>query len=256
MKIDKPRLRNALRKLQQVPYDRADSANVAMAPQEMLDFLAMLAGLKPVCLVGRGFDDPKWTAGVEALALGMKLHVMRGAAWDAEPENDGFPDWYSEIAGALSVPQEAVYICKRRPVARELEAVSAAGEIAMDQEAGLLGYPLCCVREHYQGQRKFGEAITLMLRRISGGDEEEMKRIVREDDGMSPETEAERTLLDEATAHRPAPFTNVNMCVSCAGDPGGPAMRMSQQYKALARAVSPDLALEIATSHGVLRGGS
>ncbi len=216
----------------------------------------MLVGLKPVCLVGRGFDDPKWMAGVEAIAREMKLHVMRGAQWDAEPENAGLPDWYSEIAGALSVPQEVVYICKRRPVAGELEAVSATGEITMDQEAGLLGYPLCCVREHYQGQRKFGEAITLMLRRISGGDEEEMKRIVREDDGMSPETEEERTLLAVGAVRRWAPFTSVNMCVSCAGDPGSPAMRVSHQYEVLAHAVSPDLALKIATYQGVRRDGS
>ena len=256
MKIDKPRLRNAFRKLRQVPYDRADPANVPMAPQEILDFLAMLAGLKPVCLVGRGFDDPKWVAGVEALAREMKLHVMRGPQWHAEPELAGLPDWYSEIAGALPVPQEAVYICKLRTVASEVQAVCATGEISMDHEARLLGYPRCCVREHYRGNRKFDEAFTLMLRRVSGGDEEEMKRIVREDVGMSPETEKEMTLLAEATVQRPAPFTSVNMCVPCAGDPGSPAMRVSHQYEALAHAVSLELASEIATYQGVRRGGS
>ena len=56
-----------------------------------------------------------------------------------------------------------------------------------------------------------------MLRRVCGGKEEEMKRIVREDVGMNPETEEEKTLLAEATVLQPAPFTSVNMCVLCAG---------------------------------------
>jgi hypothetical protein len=46
--IDRSRLRQALRKLREIPFSRDDLSNVATAPQEMLDFLAMLAGLKPV----------------------------------------------------------------------------------------------------------------------------------------------------------------------------------------------------------------
>ena len=98
MNIDKPRLRNALKKLRQVPLDHTNPANVAMAPQEMLDYLAMLAGLKPVCLVGRGFDDSDWVAGVERLAREMRLQVVNGAKWHAESEHAGLPDWYSDVA--------------------------------------------------------------------------------------------------------------------------------------------------------------
>ena len=52
--VDKPRLRNALKKLRRIPFDRGDPYNQAIAPQEMLDFLAMISGLKPVVLIGRG----------------------------------------------------------------------------------------------------------------------------------------------------------------------------------------------------------
>lgn len=215
MKIDKPRLRNALKKMRRVPFDHTDPINVAMAPQEMLDYLAMLAGLKLVCLVGRGFDDPDWVAGVERLAREMRLQVVNGLEWDAEPEHAGLPDWYSDVAPTDPSPRQVVYICKSQAVAREVRAVCDMGKIAMEDEARLLGYPPCCVRDHYRRNRMFDEALMLMFQRISGGDEEEMKRIVREDVGVSPETEWEKSLLAEATVHRPAPFTSVNMCASC-----------------------------------------
>ena len=50
--MNKPVLRNALKKLRAVPFDRNEYANVMIAPQEMLDFLAMVAGIKPVYLLG------------------------------------------------------------------------------------------------------------------------------------------------------------------------------------------------------------
>ena len=76
MSVNKPRLRSALKKLRQVRFDRSDSANVGMAPQEMLDFPAMLAGLKPVCLVGRGFDDPDWVGLLKYEYRGPVLSVF------------------------------------------------------------------------------------------------------------------------------------------------------------------------------------
>jgi hypothetical protein len=46
--MNRVRLRNALKKLRNIEIDRSDEANRMIAPQEMLDFLAMAAGIKPV----------------------------------------------------------------------------------------------------------------------------------------------------------------------------------------------------------------
>ncbi len=245
MSVNKPRLRNALKKLRQMRFDRSDRANVGMAPQEMLDFLAMLAGLKPVCIVGRGFDDPDWVAGVEALARGMNLNVISGPKWHAEPEHEGLPDWYAETEVPGPAERPVLYICKSRSIAGEVRAVCTSSKISIEQEARLLGYPPCCVRDHYRMSRMFHEGFALMLHRTSGGDEDEMRRIVREDVQMTPRTEREKALLGEATDLHPAIFTSVSMCPACAGDPDSPAMRMSRQYEALARAVEPGLVSEI-----------
>ena len=41
----------------------ADSVPAGDLAQEILDFLALAAGLKPVLLLGRGIDAPHWIAG-------------------------------------------------------------------------------------------------------------------------------------------------------------------------------------------------
>ncbi len=245
MKIHKPRLRNALRKLRRIPFDRSDPANVAMAPQEMLDFLAMFAGLKPVCLVGRGFDDPDWVVGVERVAEDMRLHVVYGAKWYAEPEHAGLPDWYAEVEAPNSDDAPVVYICRQRTVAEAVRAVSKTGEITVEKEAGLLGYPECCVRDDYRRTRTFNEGFSLMLHRTAGGDEDEMRRIIREDVPMTAETEEERSMLSEATELRFVPFTSIQMCAACAADPDSAAMQVSRRYEALACAVDTNLTAEI-----------
>jgi hypothetical protein len=66
--VDKSVLRSTLKKLRALPLDGTGPANIMMAPQEMLDFLAIRAGIKPVHLLGRGFDDAKWIEGVLAMA--------------------------------------------------------------------------------------------------------------------------------------------------------------------------------------------
>ena len=194
MSVNKPRLRNALKKPRRVQFDRSDPAKVAIVPREMLDFLAMLASLKSVCLVGRGFDDPDWVAGVEALALAMNLNVISGPKWYAQPEHEGLPDWYAETEVPGPAERPVLYICKSRPIAGEVRAVCTSSKISIEQEARLLGYPTCCVRDHYRRSRMFHEGFALMLHRTSGGDEDEMRRIVREAVQMIAETEREKTL--------------------------------------------------------------
>ena len=67
--MNRVRLRNALTKLRSIAYDRNDHANRMIAPQEMLDFLAMAAGIKPVPLRNPGEHK------IETL-----LHALRSAA--------------------------------------------------------------------------------------------------------------------------------------------------------------------------------
>jgi hypothetical protein len=155
----------------------------------MLDFLGMLAGLKPVFLLGRGFDDPPWIEGVSRVASGMNLHVITGPTWEAEHGDIGLPDWYTKVAPKNPKDEQAVfYICKLKSTAIRVKDICTSGIITVEQEASMLGYPVCCVQHHYRGVRAMNSGFNRMLQRYSKGDVEEMKRIVREKVGMTPET--------------------------------------------------------------------
>jgi hypothetical protein len=212
----------------------------------MLDFLAMLAGLKPVFLLGRGFDDPSWIEGVSAVASGMNLHVLTGPKWEVEPGNIGLPDWYAEVAPKNPKDDQSVfYICKLKSTATKVNDVCSSGIITMEQEASLLGYPACCVQHHYQSVRAMNSGFNRMLQRYSKGDIEEMKRIVREKVGVTPETPEEISDFWLVSNLQPAPFTSFYMCATCATSPRSPAQRISTMFESLARAVDRTLVEEI-----------
>ena len=96
--VNKPLLRSVLKNLRAVPFDRRDYSNCMIAPQEMLDFLAMMAGIKPVYLLGRGFDDPPWVKGVIAIADKMGLHIINGPEWNACPDAHEYPAWFGRAS--------------------------------------------------------------------------------------------------------------------------------------------------------------
>ena len=79
---NKARLRNTLKKLAAIGHGATDSDDHATAAQEALDFLAMLAGLKPVAMLGRGFADRHWIEGTVKIATDLELHIVEGPYWD------------------------------------------------------------------------------------------------------------------------------------------------------------------------------
>jgi hypothetical protein len=247
--MEKVRLRSMLKKLRKIPFDRTDPANAAMAPQEMLDILAMVAGIKPVSLLGRGFNDARWVEGARAIACASGLHVIPGPEWSAQPPNEGLPDWYGSVrALADSLANTVFYICKAKALAEEVAECCDSNRITIEQEARLLGYPPCCVQDHYRRQKLFNRAFALMLERTAGGDSAEMQRIVREDVQMSPQTPEEIAALREAVGFVFAPFTSFTMCDSCINDRTSLARRISGHYRALAAAIDPLLVQEIAAN--------
>jgi hypothetical protein len=206
----------------------------------------MLAGLKPVFLLGRGFDDPVWIEGISAIARTNNMHVISGPKWAAEPDHVGLPDWYAAIDPTTAKrDQPVIYICKSRDAVAEVTAISSSRSITMSQEAKLLGYPNCCVIDHYGRNRLMNAGFYRMLQRTAGGSLDEMQRIVREGVGMSPETSEEIGDIQAACDRVPAPFTSFNMCVSCITDPQSPARRISAIFKSLAETVDRTLAEEI-----------
>ena len=235
---NRPRLRSALRRLYATDIDWSDAHVRGTAAQEAIDFVAMMAGLKPVYVTGRGFDHDGWRAAVMELAASNRLYVVPGPYWEAVRPPSDLPGWFVEIGRKGLEEGRAHYIAKGRAVAEELKALAGAGRPGIEQEARLLGFPVCCVEAHYAAAAAFEGATFEILSRRVGGDEAEMRRLAEGPEPVRPETDEEHVLLATAMSVRPARYTSLNMCESCAADPESPGARLSAAYGALVEALS------------------
>ena len=242
----KAHLRGTLRKLAALSGEGSGADDPAAAAQEALDFLAMLAGLKPIFLLGRGFNDASWIAGVRKLASAQKLYVVEGPYWNAAAATEGLPDWFAAHIRDAFAGRVAWYIGRSRAAIEEARAVCETGTPTVAQEARLLGYPECCVAEHYARNLDYQRVWLDTLRRRAQGDEAEMRRLLAEGAALDPETADERSRLEAAMAVAPCPYTSINMCSDCADGAETPARALSQKYAALAAEIDQGLARALA----------
>jgi hypothetical protein len=238
--LDKLRLRRALRALQEIPVEVEEDALYETKVQESLDFLAMLAGIKPVYVAGRGFDEPAWIEGVRALAAANRLYVVRAGAWLPEEPFAGLPEWYLYRIGGVIRSLPITYVCKARATQAAVVAACETGAPTVGEEARLLGFPVCCVAAQHQRFRIYHEYFLAILERRGGGDVAKMQELLATADDIDPETDVDRDALARATAVVPAPFTSLNLCDACAASPASPGMRLTERYGNLAAAIDPD----------------
>ena len=232
---NKSRLRNTLKKLSSHAPGNEDPHASA---QEALDFLSMMAGKKPVMLLGRGYNEQTWIKGVLQIALDAKLHVIEGPFWDASADAGAgsfFPDWYLDHTRAAFADHRAWYICRARNVANEVAEIFETAAITVEQEARLLNYPECCVRTHYERAADYqGIWLDLLLRKVDGDEVKAMEFLV-ENRQIEPETAEDLKRLEVAMRTIPAPFTSINACDACVdGGPDAPANVKSLEGRKLA----------------------
>ena len=239
MRLDnKPKLRSALKKLYAAKIDWSDSYVRGTAGQEAIDFVAMLAGIKPVYVSGRGFDEEGWHAVVLELAASNGLYVVAGPYWEAGRSSSDLPDWFTKRMRKAFDEGRAHYVTKARAAADELKELGDGARPTVEQEARLLGFPLCCVEAHYAGTAAFEGAVFEMLSRRADGDEAEIRRLVEGSEPVRPETDEERALLSGAMSVNPARNTSLNMCEKCAADPDSPGAKLSATYGELIAALT------------------
>ena len=234
------KIRRIYRNLRDIEGSLAECINSAELAQEILDFLAMAAGLKPVCLLGPGLESPHWVAGATELARGLDLYVVQGPFWDATPFGK-FPDWYRDYTVVQLAPFRAAYVCSSDVTAHEIELVNAGGgRLSMSAEARLLGYPVCCVVAHYDRAVRYHRAIFSILRRLAGGDEGRMQELLSGGAALAPRTQEEIEDMEAAFDLQPASFGSWNKCPHCAHADDSPSADLSRKYRALAESVDPE----------------
>jgi hypothetical protein len=245
--IDKPKLRNAYKKIKACAEPLVGVGDPAEISQEILDVLAALSGLKPVCVLGRGLDDKGWIANVSDIAATIGLHVAGGPLWDAMPWAATFrgtklPDWYVDHCRDELAQHRAVYIWRTQAAGSAAQIVNASGgKLSIADEARLLGFPECCVAAFYQRALRYHGATISMLGRYGRNDEKQMRALMEGEGNMSPSTEQEIADLQAAFAIQPAPFGSWNMCDSCIASDAGPSANLSMRYRELAAAVDQEI---------------
>ncbi|MGZ0244592.1 MAG: hypothetical protein ACKVH1_01155 [Alphaproteobacteria bacterium] len=246
---NKSRLRNTLKKLNKIPSDRNDMREAQAGAQEALDFLAMMAGEKPVMLLGRGYNDPIWIKGVLQVATNTKLHMVEGPFWDASPDAGAgadLPDWYLDHTRRAFTEHRAWYISRAKSAADEVAEICETAAITVADEARLLNYPDCCVRAHYDRAAEYQRIWLDMLRRKAGGDDQKAADLLAANEPLEPETDEDIKRLEAAMRAIPVPFTSINACDACInGGPSAPANVKSLEGRALANEIDEGLSRSI-----------
>ncbi|MBK19619.1 MAG: hypothetical protein CMM52_12365 [Rhodospirillaceae bacterium] len=197
---------------------------------EIHDFLAMLYGIKPVFLHGRGLAPENWIEEVLNLARDLELEIIEGPFWDATPYGE-FPNWYHEHCRAELKPYRAWYICQDAETVDAVQSVNSAnGRLSIPKEAKLLGYPECCVNAHYARASHYHRGTLSILKRLTKGNEKQMQDLVRGGAHLAPETEKEIKHFDAAFEIHEPELGSWNMCASCVRSTNQASATLVQQY--------------------------
>ena len=239
---NKSRIRNTLKKLSRLAAGDEDPRPSA---QEALDFLSMMAGEKPVMLLGRGYNEQIWIKGVLQIASDARLQIVEGPFWDASADAGAgadLPDWYLDHTRAAFAEHRAWYICRARAVADEVAEICETAAITVAQEARLLNYPECCVRAHYHRAAEYQGIWLDLLRRKADGDDDKAMELLAGNEPLEPETDEDVKRLEAAMKTIPVPFTSINACDACLdGGPNAPANIKSLEGRKLAAEIDEGL---------------
>jgi hypothetical protein len=230
-------VRRIVRDLRKTNLNQWDSHAQAVVPQDTLEFAAMLLGTKPVFLLGRGFEDAAWTAGVRRIAQVHRLEVAEDTFWNVDYSKLALPAWYRDLKSSR---ETAIYITPSKETASEVRTVSARGWVLPAEEARLLGYPRCCVEGSHNERLTTAEIFFRAAMRAAEGDEDRARSMILADEKFAIEGE-DAVRMRAATQYRPCPFTSVFMCASCAANDRSPARTLSRRYATLARDLDSNL---------------
>lgn len=182
------------------------------ARQDSLDLLALFAGLKSVALIGCGYETGAWLAAIADLAAGEGFAVRRGGMpWLVREEFAGLPEWYREPVRQAWEAADLLTVSWPEEAAR---FAAAPILITGEEEAELLGYPACCVRDHHARRRIYHE---LMIELIAARcDSLEARRRFVESETMPPlRGEADRRRLQQAVGGEALALAGFVPCPCC-----------------------------------------
>lgn len=212
---------------------RVENDRRATAWQDGLDLLAVLAGLKPVCVIGR-WGNEAWAEALRAAADRADLPRIDSAPWEPEPPDEQLPRWYLAATARRRANRHVLYIFGDGAAARDAATLSAKGRVGAAEEAALLGYPPCCVAAQHSRTLDLEKLVAEIAERVAKGDSERMTHMIEAGAMPLPISRQDWDRYSAAVAIAPAASTSVNMCSGCVADRESPAQALSRRYRALA----------------------
>jgi hypothetical protein len=192
--------------------------------QDVLDALAVAAGLKPAAVVATP------AIGRHAMAFGLRSIPCR--PWASAAALAGVPAWYGQAAASVRRATPLVAVAKGAGVLAPL----AAGREVLDEaeEAGLLGYPSCCVAAHAGWRGALDRLLARLALEAAGGSETRAARLVGAGWVPAPRVEADEAALSRLAGGECLAFTSILPCPACAEDPASPARAIARAMEGLA----------------------
>jgi len=176
-----------VRELTKVPIDRGEPYVRESSAQDTLEFAAMLLKLKPIFLLGRGFDDPTWVSAVKGIASRLRVPMIESAIWNVDYSKLEVPPWYRALRETAG--ETATYMSADPSAITEVRKISARGWVSPAEEARLLGYPLCCVEERHKNSFVVAECLFRAAMGAAKGDEAKAREMILADVEFAPEGE-------------------------------------------------------------------
>ncbi|MEZ5666827.1 MAG: hypothetical protein R3F55_05230 [Alphaproteobacteria bacterium] len=209
------------------------------ARREILDILAVAAALKPVAAIGFDTDAERldrYTGAAERCGL----VVAPCRPWVSLGEFDRVPRWFVEAVLAARTRKRLVAISACPELLARLANCRTA-TLDAAEEAGLLGYPPCCVADHAVRRAAMQRDLAAATLAAGQGDPQRAGRLAAA--GWLPHGFSGGALA-EARCGR---LSGLLMCRECAADPLSPAMRLEASYAMLADRIGFDAVRPAAT---------
>jgi len=233
------KLRKVAERVKRIRFDTSSYYNLSVAPQEALDFLAMLGGIKPVYVLGRGFDDPRWVAGIREISVDLNLFVIDGPPFLPQIEQSTLPDWYRSLAEAGGMQHAISYITRIESLAEEVMLRVQTGRLPPALEARLFAFPECCVREYHAKRQRVTETEYRIALRACEGDEARLRQRFDGSFEILPESEEESQALHPRWVM--APFTSFFLCAACEASPESPGQTLAGRMKRFLQKTDKDM---------------
>jgi hypothetical protein len=234
--MDDAALRSLLRDLKGLSFDREEKASDLEILIDYLELVAVAAGEKPAHLQGQGMRSKSFMHGVRRVAVAHGLLVMqtgpllprflRAPSYDAR-----FFEWERQRDREARAREGQVLWVYRD---RALEpAIRKATEGTTDVSE-VLGYPACCVREHFEAGVRMSEAVVRCYETQYGAkDADDFIRLATENAAVTIPPE------DRPEIRHVFSYVQFSACRACAETPTSPAAEINWAMKRLASRLSP-----------------